>query len=159
MSLIEECYASGKGVYVDTVEATFEGQLRAYQYCSGFIDRVLTTEDGRTLTFEALAMDIALPKNDNSGFQSLTLAMDNQTGEVQEAIEQAKREGKRVTVYFRRYLATDPNAPAERYRMSVLGREYEDEVAQLNCGFFDMLNTTGNRTVLTTNLAPGLKYI
>lgn len=159
MSLIEECYASGKGVYVDTLEATFEGQPRAYLFCSGFADRVLTTEDGRTLTFEAMAMDMALPKNDNSGFQSLIVGLDNVTGEAQEAIEQAKAAGKRITIHFRRYLTSDPNAPVERYHMTVLSRDYEDDIAKLTCGFFDLLNTTGNRTVLTTNLAPGLKYI
>lgn len=159
MNLIEECYASGKGEYVDTLEATFDGQPRTYLFCAGFVDRVFTTEDGRTLMFEAMAMDMALPKNDNSGFQSLIVSLDNVTGEVQEAIELAKAAGKRITMHFRRYLDSDPSAPAERYHMTVLSRDYENDIAKINCGFFDLLNTTGNRTVLTTNLAPGLKYI
>lgn len=159
MSLIEECYASGRGLYVDTIEATYEGQAREYLFCSGYQDRVLTTEDGRTLTFTAMAMDIALPKNDNSAFQNLVIGLDNVTGEVQEAIETAKTQGKRIAIIFRRYLAEDPNAPKERYRMTVLSREYEDDIAKITAGFFDLLNTNGMRNVLTTNVAPGLKYI
>ena len=66
MSLIEECYASGRGELVDTIEAREEGGTTSHLYCSGWEDRVCTTEDGRTLTFIAMAMDLALPKNDNS---------------------------------------------------------------------------------------------
>ena len=63
MSLIEECYASGRGELVDTIEARKEGGTVSHCYCSGWEDRVCTTEDGRTLTFIAMAMDLALPKN------------------------------------------------------------------------------------------------
>ena len=60
---------------------------------------------------------------------------------------------------FRRYLVEDLSFPAERYRMTVLSREYDSDVAKLTCGFFDLLNTSGIRRVLTTTVAPGLKYI
>ncbi len=159
MSLIEECYASAKGTFVDTIEAVPIGSSYRYTYCSGYTDRTCVTEDGRTITFTALAMDSALPKNDNSGFQSIVLGLDNTTGEVQESVEEAKSLGQRVAITVRRYLLEDLSFPAERYRMTVLSRDYEDDIAKLTCGFFDLLNTIGNRSVLTANLAPGLKYI
>ncbi|HCF7344462.1 DUF1833 family protein [Pseudomonas aeruginosa] len=159
MSLIEECYASGKGELVDTIEAREEGSSISHLYCSGYQDRTCTTEDGRTLTFTAMAMDMALPANDNSAFQNLVIGLDNVTGEVQEVVEASKANGNRVVVTFRRYLAEDLSFPAERYRMTVLSREYKDAIARLTCGFFDLLNTNGNRRVLTTSLAPGLKYL
>lgn len=159
MSLIEECYASGKGTFVDTIEAVPIGSSVSYRYCSGYTDRTCVTEDGRTVTFTALAMDLALPKNDNSGFQNIIIGLDNTTGEVQASIEQAKSLGQRIVITFRRYLLSDLSFPAERYRLTVLSREYEDDIAKLTCGLFDLLNTTGLRNVLTTNLAPGLKYI
>lgn len=159
MSLIEECYASAKGAFVDTIEAVPIGSPYRYAYCSGYMDRTCVTEDGRTITFTALAMDIALPKNDNSGFQNLVIGLDNVSGEAQESIEQAKTAGQRVVITFRRYLLSDLSFPAERYRLTVLSRDYEDDVAKLTCGFFDLLNTNGLRNVLTTTLAPGLKYI
>ncbi|WP_095169195.1 DUF1833 family protein [Pseudomonas sp. Irchel 3H3] len=158
MSLIEECYASGLGELVDTIEAREEGGSVSHLYCSGFEDRVCTTEDGRTLTFIAMSMDLALPKNDNSGFQSLVLGMDNVTGEVQEVVEAAKAAGRRFIITFRRYLAEDLSFPSERYRMTLLSRDYEDDIAKLTAGFYDLLNTNGLRTILTTTLAPGLKY-
>ncbi len=159
MSLIEQCYASGSGVIVDTIEAQEQGSTFSHLYCSGYQDRTCTTEDGRTLTFTALAMDLGLPKNDNSAFQNLVIGLDNVDGQVQEAVEAAKAAGNRVNMTFRRYLAEDLSFPAERYRMTVLSREYENDVAKLTCGFFDLLNTSGIRRVLTTTVAPGLKYI
>jgi hypothetical protein len=158
MSLIEECYASDKGELVDTIEAREEGVAISHLYCSGFEDRVCTTEDGRTLIFGAMAMDLALPKNDNSAFQNLVLGLDNVTGEVQEVVEAAKAAGKRFIITFRRYVAEDLSFPQERYRMTLLSRDYEEDVAKLTAGFFDLLNTNGLRTILTTTLAPGLKY-
>lgn len=158
MNLIEQCYASGLGELVDTIEGREEGGFVSHLYCSGFEDRVCTTEDGRTLTFIAMAMDLALPKNDNSGFQNLVLGMDNVTGEVQEVVEAAKAAGRRFIITFRRYLAEDLSFPSERYRMTLLSRDYEDDIAKLTAGFYDLLNTNGLRTILTTTLAPGLKY-
>ncbi|MFJ2446829.1 DUF1833 family protein [Pseudomonas sp. NPDC087626] len=158
MNLIEQCYASGLGELVDTIEGREEGGSVSHLYCSGFEDRVCTTEDGRTLTFIAMAMDLALPKNDNSGFQNLVLGMDNVTGEVQEVVETAKAAGRRFIITFRRYLAEDLSFPSERYRMTLLSRDYEDDIAKLTAGFYDLLNTNGLRTILTTTLAPGLKY-
>lgn len=158
MNLIEQCYASGLGELVDTIEGREEGGSVSHLYCSGFEDRVCTTEDGRTLTFIAMAMDLALPKNDNSGFQNLVLGMDNVTGEVQEVVEAAKAAGRRFIITFRRYLAEDLSFPSERYRMTLLSRDYEDDIAKLTAGFYDLLNTNGLRTILNTTLAPGLKY-
>ncbi len=158
MNLIEQCYASGLGELVDTIEGREEGGSVSHLYCSGFEDRVCTTEDGRTMTFIAMAMDLALPKNDNSGFQNLVLGMDNVTGEVQEVVEAAKAAGRRFIITFRRYLAEDLSFPSERYRMTLLSRDYEDDIAKLTAGFYDLLNTNGLRTILTTTLAPGLKY-
>lgn len=159
MSAIEECYASGRGMLVDTIEAKEEGSSVSHLYCSGYSDVTCTTEDGRTLTFVAMAMDLALPNNDNSAFQNIVIGMDNVTGEVQEVVEGSKAAGKRVVLTFRRYLAEDLSFPSERYRMTVLSRDYGDDVAKLTCGFFDLLNTNGNRLYLTTDRAPGLKYL
>ncbi|WPX89175.1 DUF1833 family protein [Pseudomonas asiatica] len=159
MSLLEECYASGRGELVDTIEARKEGGTVSHLYCSGYQDRICGTEDGRVLTFVAMAMDLALPKNDNSAFQNLILGLDNVTGEVQEVVEEAKADGDRFIITFRRYLAEDLSYPAERYRMTLLSREYEDDVAKLTAGFYDLLNTTGNRLTLTATRAPGLKYV
>ncbi|MDH1548598.1 DUF1833 family protein [Pseudomonas juntendi] len=159
MSLIEECYASGRGELVVTVEGREEGSATTHLYCSGYQDRICTTEDGRTLLFIAMAMDLAMPKNDNSAFQNLILGLDNVTGEVQEVVEPAKAAGNRFIITVRIYLAEDLSFPQERYRMTLLSREYEDDVAKLTCGLMDLLNTNGMREFLTATKAPGLKYI
>lgn len=159
MSLLEQCYASGRGELVDTIEARKEGGTVSHLYCSGYQDRICGTEDGRVLTFVAMAMDLALPKNDNSAFQNLVLGLDNVTGEVQEVVEEAKAADERFIITFRRYLAEDLSFPQERYRMTLLSREYENDVAKLTCGLMDLLNTNGMREILDATKAPGLKYI
>ncbi|AIR90532.1 DUF1833 family protein [Pseudomonas cremoricolorata] len=163
MNPIEVCYASSGGpdmMLVDTIEVWEEGSSFRHLYASGYSDRVCTTEDGRTLTFTALAMELGWPKNDNSGFQSIIIGLDNTTGEPQLAVEAARRSGNKVWGTLRRYLAGDLSFPQERFRMQLLSRDYEpdSQVAKLTFGFFDLLNTTGNRRILTAEDAPGLRY-
>ncbi|VVO23983.1 DUF1833 family protein [Pseudomonas fluorescens] len=159
MSAIEQCYASGGDMIIKTLEVRAEGESSSLLYCQGFDDVTCTTEDGRTLTFLALPMDEALPKNDSSGYQSLNVALDNTMGEVQKVVEGYRAAGKRIHMTHREYLYSDLSYPANKYRMTVLSREYADNTATFACGFFDLLNTAFPRRKLTTLVAPGLKYI
>jgi hypothetical protein len=111
------------------------------------------------LAFTALALEQGLPNQDNSGFQNIILALDSVSGAVQIKIEQAKAANARVTLTCRRYLQGDLTYPAERYRMSLLNRQYETTVATLTCGLFDLLGTACFRDRLTPDVAPGLLYI
>ncbi|MGV8637598.1 DUF1833 family protein [Pseudomonas aeruginosa] len=78
------------------------------------------TEDGRLLTFIAGAIDVSIPKRDNSGNQNVGFAIDNVTGFAQQYIAEAIDAGEPVTLVLRIYLGSDLTAPAERpYRMRV----------------------------------------
>ncbi|MCY1464052.1 hypothetical protein D9M71_820280 [compost metagenome] len=85
--------------------------------------------------------------------------MDNTYGDVQAKIEEARAAGARITLTYRVYLASDKSYPAARFHMTVLSRSYEETVAQVVCGFFDLLNTSWPRNKLTTLRAPGLMYL
>lgn len=159
MSSIEQCYASGGDLIIKTIEVQAESEAASLLYCQGFDDMTCTTEDGRTLTFQALAMDEALPKNDSSGYQSLNIALDNTMGDVQKVVEGYRVQGRRIHMTHREYLYSDLSYPKSRYRMTVLNREYADNTATFSCGFFDLLNTGYPREKLTTLVAPGLKFI
>ena len=156
---INVCYASGGPLPINTIEAVCSIWPSPVLLCDGFEDRVCGTEDSRTLVFTAMALEQALPNQDSSGFQNLILALDNTSGEVQIKIEQAKAANARVTLTARRYLEGDLTYPAERYRMSLLSRQYEELTATLTCGLFDLLGTAYPRERLTPTVAPGLRYI
>lgn len=156
---INVCYASGGALPINTIEATCSIWAAPILLCDGYDDRVCGTEDARVLAFVAMALEQGLPKQDNSGFQSIILALDNVSGAVQIKLEQAKAANARVTLTCRRYLEGDLTYPAERYRMSLLHRQYATTVATLTCGLFDLLGTAFPREQLTPSRAPGLLYI
>ena len=156
---INICYASGGPLPINTIEATCSIWLSPILICDGYEDRVCGTEDSRTLVFTAMALEQALPNQDNSAFQNLILALDNADGSVQLKIEQAKAANARITLISRRYLEGNLTYPAERYRMSLLNRQYESVTATLTCGLFDLLGTAFPRDQLTPSVAPGLLYI
>jgi len=157
---INIAYASvGNDLFVDTYEATCSAWSAPFLICSGYEGRVCGTEDGRTLVFLARAVEEALPVQDNSAFQNLSIAMDNTDGKVQEAIEQARAALARIVITKRRYLESNLAYPAEHYRLTVLNRQYANDVATLTCGMFDLLGTAFPRNKLTSKRAPGLIFI
>ncbi|NBA95502.1 DUF1833 family protein [Pseudomonas sp. R5(2019)] len=157
---IEICYASaGSDLIINTLEAVCSIWAEPITICAGFDDYVCGTEDSRTLTFTAMGFDEALPKRDNSAFQTLTIALDNTSGMVQTKLEEARVAEARVTVTYRRYLESDLTFPAERFHLSLLNRQYDETTATLTCGLFDLLGTEFPRKKLTANAAPGLIYV
>ncbi|MBF0675596.1 DUF1833 family protein [Pseudomonas sp.] len=160
MSILDQVYASGGDVILATLELSSPAWEASEFICSGFEDQSCTTEDGRTVTFTAAAMDAVLPEKGNSGSQSLTFALDGVMGVIQRKIDEALEAGERVTVVYRTYLASDLSAPAEApYRFTVKGGELNGTLAQIQAGFFDILNHSWPRKLYTVDFAPGLTYI
>jgi len=158
--ILEEVNARGGNVaYIRTLELTCDAWDAPRAVCTGFRDQVLTTEDARTLTFRAINLGISLPAKDNKGAQTLNFATDNTTGEVSQLIDLAVEANARVTAAYRTYLSNNKLAPAERpYRMVVLGGELQGVIANLQCGFFNILLNAWPRRFLTADFAPGLRY-
>ncbi|MNJ22612.1 hypothetical protein D3C77_169850 [compost metagenome] len=165
MTILEDTYrealaSGGKEAFVRTLEITCPAWDAPVLICNGFKDRVCGTEDGRLLTFTAANIGIALPQKNNKGNQALAFAVDNTTGEVQQKADQALDGNARVTAVYRVYLVSDTSAPCERpYRMSVDSDSFQENTANLSCGFFDLIGTAWPRTLYTTNFVPGLKYL
>lgn len=164
-AILEQIYreavaSGGKEAFVRTLEITCPAWDAPVLICSGFTDRICGTEDGRLLTFIAANIGIALPQKNNKGNQALAFAIDNTTGEVQQKADQALEDGARVTAVYRVYLASDLSAPCEKpYRMSVESDSFEENTANLQCGFFDLIGTAWPRSFYTANFVPGLKYL
>lgn len=158
--ILEEVNASGGDIaYIRTLELVCDAWPVSIFVCTGYRDQILGTEDFRLLTFRAINLGISLPTKDNKGAQTLNFATDNTTGEVSELVDLATEANARVTAIYRTYLSTNKTAPAERpYRMVILGGELQGVIANLQCGFFNILLNAWPRRYLTTDYAPGLRY-
>ncbi|AVD89663.1 DUF1833 family protein [Pseudomonas sp. SWI44] len=164
-AILEQIYreavaSGGKEAFVRTLEITCSAWAAPVLICNGFKDRICGTEDGRLLTFVAANIGIALASKNNKGNQALAFAVDNTTGEVQQKADQALDAAARVTATYRVYLASDLSAPCEKpYRMSVDSDSFEQNQANLQCGFFDLIGTGFPRDIASTKRFPGLKYL
>ena len=160
MTILEQVYASGGDVIVSTLELTCPAWGTPVLICQGYEDQTCITEDSRTLTFLASAIEIALPKKGNTAGQSLMFAIDNVTGEAQAKIDQALEAEQRIIMIYREYLQSDKSAPAQSpYFMTVLGGTMQGSSVQIQAGFFDLINTKWPRDLYTTKFAPGLRYL
>lgn len=161
MTILDTFYASGgDDVRLFTLELTCPAWTAPILICNGFENQTCVTEDLRTLVFLAAGIDVALPKKGNTGGQTLTFAIDNVTGEAQQKIDQALDDEQRITATYRMFLASDKTTPAEPpYKMTVLGGTMQGAGVQIQCGFFDLINTKWPRELYTTDFAPGLRYL
>lgn len=158
---LEEINASGGNVaYIRGLELICDAWPETKLVISGFKDQMLGTEDGRTLLFKAINLGIDLPNKDGKGNQTLTFATDNTTGEVTDLVDLSTEANATVTCIYRTWLTSNKAAPSERpYRLTVLGGELQGVVANLQCGYFNILTTAYPRRYLTADYAPGLRYI
>lgn len=159
--ILEEVNASaGPEVRLFTFELTCAAWPSPVLICSGFTDRVCGTEDGRSLPFEAANFDVQLARRNNKGNQTIAIAVDNTTGEVSRASDDAIEADVRVTGVFRIYLLSNLAAPAEKpYRLTLLSGSIEGIVAQLQMGYFNMIGVAWPRYLYTVNAFPGLRVI
>lgn len=159
--ILDEVNASGGNVaFIRSFEITCPAWSSAELVCTGFKDQVLGTEDGRTLTFTAMNLGVALADKNATGNQTLAVAVGNATGRVTELVDLAEAANARVSVVFRTHLSNNKSSPAEKpYRLVVLAGELEGLVASLQCGYYNILMTAYPRRYLTAEYAPGLRYI
>ena len=158
--ILAEANASGGNVaYIRGLEIICAAFPTEY-VITGFRDKTLGTEDGRSILFRAFNLGINLPAKDGKGSQTLTFAADNTTGRISKLVDLSTEANAAVTVVYRTWLSTNKSAPAEKpYRLTVLAGELEGLVANLQCGYFNILTTGWPRRYLTADFAPGLRYI
>lgn len=161
MSILDIARASGgTDCEIPTLELSCPAWSESIFICAGFEDQIFTLEDGRTVTFTAAGLDVSLPKRDNSGSQSLGIAIDNVTGVAQQRIDEAKAANSRITITMRLYLESDPGAPAERpVVMPARTAEMKGVTLQLTGGYFDLINAAWPRRRFTLAEFPGLRYL
>jgi len=161
MSILEEINASaGNDVIIRTLELNCSAWDGPELISNGFQDWSVKAEDGRALTFQGANIDIALAKKDNKGNQTLAFAVDNTTGQVSQRLDAAMAARARVSATYRTYLKSNLNAPAEPpYRLTVLSGSIQGVVAQIQCGYFNMIDVQWPRALYTADYAPSLRYL
>ena len=160
MSILEQVYASGGDIIIDTLELTCAAWANSIFICNGFEDQSCIDENGRAITFIASGIAVELPKKDNSGNQTLSFQIDNVTGEAQALIDAAIDANERMTIIYRPYLSMDKSTPADPpYFMTILSGAVQGASVRVEAGFFDLLNTAWPRDLYTASFAPGLKYL
>lgn len=161
MNPLDVAFASpGTEVLIPCVEITCEAWSDPILLTHGFEDLTATAEDGRVLTFKAGGIDVAMPKKDNTGNQTVTFAIDGVTGEAQNLIQAAIDAEKRVRLTLRLYLNSDLTAPAQRpYFMTVRSGSLEVEHVEVQAGYFDMIGTKYPRDNYNADTFPCIKYV
>lgn len=161
MNPLEVAFASpGAEVLIPCIEIASEAWAEPILLTHGFEDITATTEDGRTLTFKAGGIDVAMPKKDNTGNQTVTFAIDGVTGEAQNLIQSAIDSEKRIRQILRLYLSTNLSAPAQRpYYMTVRSGTLEVEHVETQAGYFDMIGTKFPRDNYNADQFPCIKYV
>lgn len=160
-AVLERLYASGGPELIFyMVEMTCPAWSDSIRIVQGYDDITVIDENGRTVTFMAGGIDIALPARDASGNQTLSFAIDNVTGEAQAHIDGAINSRQQITIILRTYIDTDLTAPSERpFTATVLTADISGATVKVGAGFFDMINYAWPRKLYTKSFAPGLTYL
>lgn len=160
MNALEVAYASGGDLIISTLELSCPAWDTPLYLVQDYVELTATTEAGVTVTFQASAIAVELPKLDNTGAQTLTLTIDNVTGEAQQRLDASLEAEARVTIVYREYLGSVLTEPADRpYRMTAYGGTMEGPTIQIEAGYFDLLNLACFRDRYTSVYAPGLTYL
>ncbi len=135
MTILERLYASsGSEVIHDTLQISAGDDN--YWLTSGWDDVSVTLENGQPVTFDASAIDIALPARNADGTQDLKFAISNIDGRVSEAIDKILDEISHAdipAVHFIRSVCSGIITVYARYQIRLLdpdsssghGRLYE----------------------------------
>ena len=159
MTILNRLYASsGEEVIIETLQINIGSEV--HYLCKGYEDITVTTETGDVVTFQATAIDIALPTRNSDGTQDLQFAIDNIDGKVSTAIRNALDNLSSATLTYRNYVSTDLSAPASvPYTLAIKNGYWTAQQAQVTAGYMNVLDTAWPRYRYTLPHYPGLRYM
>lgn len=159
MTILDRLYASsGSEVIIETLQINIGDTV--HYFCKGYDDITALTENGDSITFEASAIDIALPARNSDGTQDLQFAISNIRGEVSTAIRNALANLEIGSLTYRQYVSTDLSAPATvPYTLAIKSGFWTALQAQITAGYMNVLDTAWPRFRYTLNEFPGLRYM
>lgn len=159
MTVLNRLYASsGDEVIIETLQINIGDTV--HYLCQGYEDITAATEDGDVVTFEACAIDIALPARNSDGTQDLQFAISNINGVVSTAIRSALDNLSGATLTYRNYVSTDLVAPASTpYTLTIKSGYWTALKVQIKAGYMNILDTAWPRYRYTLPYYPGLRYM
>jgi hypothetical protein len=129
--------------------------ITTYYLLKGMEDLVLGGQ-----LYNGVGIDVALPKRNASGMQDLTFAIDNTTGEVGRLLREALSAGRSMIVTLREFTSDDVSVPARTpITFQVKTGTINNSIAQINAGYFDLLNTAWPRKIYELATYRGLTYL
>lgn len=158
--LLEIIYASAPKdhILIQTLEIKSSAFDTLY-YCNGYQDITARLENNALVTFTASAFDLQLPARDSSGNQRLVFAIENVSHIAQSIIDKCLEFDAQVFVTFRQYTSMNLNSPIEPpITLSVLGGTFSESTVQIECAYYDILNSAFPRKRYTAEFSKGLKY-
>lgn len=159
MTILNRLYASsGSEVIIDALQITIGGEN--HYITRGWDDITVKLEDGRTETFTACGIDIALPARNSDGTQDLKFAISNIEGFVSASIRNALDNLNSASLTYRCYISTDLSAPAATpYTLAIKSGYWTSMEVQITAGYMNILDTAWPRHRYTLSNFPGLRYI
>jgi len=159
MTVLNRLYASsGEEVIIETLQINVGNNV--YYLCKGYEDITAVTENGDAVTFQACAIDIALPARNSDGTQDLQFAICNIDGVVSTAIRDALANIQGASLTYRNFISTDLTAPASvPYTLAIKTGSWTATVAQITAGYMNVLDTAWPRYRYTLPDYPGLRYM
>lgn len=159
MTILDRLYASGGSeILFNTLQITVGG--KDYWLVENFEDITAVTEAGATVTFQAVAMAVALPARNKDGTQDLKFAISNVDGVVSSAIRKALSNLNDATLVMRQYVSTQLNAPASPpIVLQIKDGYWKATEVQITAGFLNILKTAWPRYRYTLPNFPGLRYL
>jgi len=152
---IERYRASGGGEFVlDAI--TLSDGVTTLGYCPQFED-FSTPQAGQLY---GIAMDVVEPSRNPQGAQSISVSIDNTTGEISRFFIDAARNNRPVTMTYRQYLSTDLTTEAEGpFVFDVKKTDFDAVEAVITASYFDVLGTAWPRYQFNLNDHPGIRYL
>ena len=156
---IKEAYAmapADKSI-IETLEIRQTGSASIFIH-RGFSTIDLRLETGNTVTFQPVGFEFKLPKNSDTGGQSLQISIDNTDAAISDFVQNAKSSRQPVQVLYRPYLSSDlttpqMNPPLTLYLKNV---SINSNTVTAQATFVDVVNKRFPNEYYTPDRFPGL---
>lgn len=154
MSILRQIYAGEDIPLFTTLTVQLPGQT--LRYVQGYVNETLGGN-----VYVGAPIDIALPDKSKGGAQSLRFAVGLMDDSYLEIIQDAIDSGTPCYASAAVWMDTDRTAPAfSTPAMVVQGGTITDRhELQIDCVYWDILNTAWPRERYTIDKAPGVKYM
>ncbi len=165
-SLLAQVYASapeGEAI-IPTLEIALAGKS-TIRLVRAYTGGLMLLEDLSPVAHEASSFEYALPARNDTGQQMLNVAFADIDSRIREYLRYAIEQGESIILTLREYILDGTSSlpsgvPATApLLMTVQAAEFKEGLVQVQCSYFDLLNSAWPRRRYTTDFAPGLRFL